>query len=179
VNTNPSAEDNANDSVNWDWEKMSKDVFSEDKRPIILFDGICNLCNGGVNFAIDQDESAKFRFCSLQSKVAESLLIRSGKSHTDKSNIVLITEDEAYISSDAVSRICMELDTVPLQWFGVLGQFTPVWVRESIFQFVSDNRYKFGETDSCRLDFDGDYTSRFLSDPECETDDALENANGA
>lgn len=40
--------------VDWDWEKMVNDVFFEDKRSIVLFDGVCNLCNGGVNFAIDQ-----------------------------------------------------------------------------------------------------------------------------
>jgi predicted DCC family thiol-disulfide oxidoreductase YuxK len=154
--------------VDWDWKQLAADVFAEDERPIVLFDGVCNLCDAGINFAMDQDESAKFRFCSLHSKVAESLLLRSGKSPDDKSNIALITKDHSYFSSDAVSRICMGLDAAPLQWFGHLGQYTPAWVRESIFQFVSKNRYKFGENDSCRLDFDGTYTSRFISDPRYE-----------
>jgi len=91
------------EGVDWDWEKMSAEVLSEDKRPIILFDGICNLCNGGVNFALDRDESAKLRFCSLQSRVAESHLLRSGKPADDKSNIVFVTEDDAYFSSNAIS----------------------------------------------------------------------------
>ena len=150
--------------VDWDWEGMAKDVFVEDQRPIVLFDGVCNLCNGGVNFAMDQDESAKLRFCSLQSKVAQSLLLRAGHD-PGESNICLITETDAYFSSDAVSRICMELDATPLQWFGKLGQYTPGWIRESIYQVVSNNRYQFGENDSCRLDFDGTLTSRFVSDP--------------
>jgi predicted DCC family thiol-disulfide oxidoreductase YuxK len=154
--------------ADWDWEKLANLSFAEDKRPIVLFDGVCNLCSGGINFAMDQDESAKFRFCSIQSKVAQSLLLRAGVSPNDKSNIALMTEDDSFFSSDAVSRICMELDAVPLQWFGQLGQFTPDWIRESIYELVSDNRYKFGENDSCRLDFDGVYTSRFVSDP---TDD--------
>lgn len=160
---------NANDmTVDWDWKKVAEGVFPDngDQRPIILFDGVCNLCNSGINFAMDQDETAKFRFCSLQSTVAQSLLLRAGKSYDDQSNIVLVTKDEAYFSSDAVSRICMELDAVPLQWFGQLGQFTPDWIRESIYKFVSTNRYKFGENDSCRLDFDGTYTSRFVSEPD-------------
>jgi predicted DCC family thiol-disulfide oxidoreductase YuxK len=151
--------------IDWDWEQLSKDVFQTDKRPIVLFDGICNLCNGGVNFAIDQDENANFRFCSLQSKVAQSLLLRAGKSPEDMSSIVLVTKTDAYFSSDAVARIARELDAVPLQWFGTLGQLTPDWIRESLYQFVSENRYKFGENDSCRLDFDGEYESRFVSDP--------------
>jgi len=151
--------------VDWNWKQLASDAFADDVRPIILFDGVCNLCDAGINFAMDQDESAKFRFCSIQSKVAQSLILRSGKSLEDKANIMLITKEEAYVSSDAVSRICMELDAAPLKWLGHMGQFTPTWVRESIYQFVSNNRYKFGENDSCRLDFDGTYTNRFLSDP--------------
>ena len=160
------------DEVDWDWQQMATDVFEEDKRPIVLFDGVCNLCNGGVNFAMDQDETARLRFASLQSKVAQSLLLRCGKSPTDTSSIVYVTEDEAFYSSDAVSHICMDLDARPLRWFGKLGQFTPSWIRESIYEFVSDNRYQFGENDSCRLDFDGTYTSRFVSDPMNNKDDA-------
>ena len=152
--------------VDWDWKHMAEDVFTDDERPIVLFDGVCTLCDAGVNFAMDQDQSAKFRFCSLQSKVAQSLLLRSGRDPHDNSNIMLITKDDAYVSSDAVSRICMDLDPRPLQMFGHLGQYTPSWVREGLFQFVSQNRNRFGEQDSCRIDFDGTYTSRFVSDPE-------------
>jgi len=166
-----SSSDETNAEIDWDWRQMAADVFAEDKRPIVLFDGVCNLCNGGVNFAIDQDETARLRFASLQSKVAQSLLLRCGKSPTDTSSIVYVTEDEGFYSSDAVSHICMDLDARPLRWFGQLGQFTPSWIRESIYQFVSDNRYQFGENDSCRLDFDGTYTSRFVSDPMNNKDD--------
>jgi len=165
--------------INWDWRQMAKDVFTDDKRPIVLFDGICNLCNGGVNFAMDQDETARLRFASLQSKVAQSLLLRCGKSPTDTSSIVYVTEEDAFYSSDAVSHICMDLDARPLRWFGQLGQFTPSWIRESIYQFVSDNRYQFGENDSCRLDFDGTYTSRFVSDPMNKEGDAGIDKSGA
>ena len=166
-----SSSDETNAEIDWDWRQMAADVFAQDKRPIVLFDGVCNLCNGGVNFAIDQDETARLRFASLQSKVAQSLLLRCGKSPTDTSSIVYVTEDEGFYSSDAVSHICMDLDAKPLRWFGQLGQFTPSWIRESIYQFVSDNRYQFGENDSCRLDFDGTYTSRFVSDPMNKKDD--------
>lgn len=158
--------------VDWDWEQMARDVFSDDdKRPIVLFDGVCNLCNSGVNFAMDQDEKAKLRFASLQSRVGQSLLLRSGKSATDTSNIVLVTEDKAYFSSNAVSRICMELDSLPLQWFGQLGQHTSPWIRESLYKLVSKNRYQFGENDQCRMDYDGTYTSRFVSDPPVPSKD--------
>ena len=167
------------EKVDWDWQQMAIDVFEDDKRPIVLFDGVCNLCNGGVNFAMDQDETARLRFASLQSKVAQSLLLRCGKSPTDTSSIVYVTEDGAFYSSDAVSHICMDLDAKPLRWFGKLGQFTPSWIRESIYQFVSNNRYQFGENDSCRLDFDGTYTSRFVSDPMNNKGDSGLDTSGA
>lgn len=150
--------------VDWDWENISQSVFRDDKRPVVLFDGVCNLCNSGVNFAMDQDENAKLRFCSLQSRVAQSLLVREGKP-PNHGQISFITETEGYFSSNAVSHICMHLDSRPLQWFGAIGQYTPGWIRESVYQIVSKNRFQFGETDQCRLDFDGTYTSRFVSDP--------------
>ena len=151
-------------AVEWDWKKLADDVFREDKRPVVLFDGVCNLCNSGVNFAMDHDGEAKLRFCSLQSRAAQSLLLREGKS-PDHKQIAFITESEGYFSSHAVSHICTKLDSRPLQWLGVLGQYTPAWIRESVYQVVSRNRYNFGEADQCRLDFDGTYTSRFVSDP--------------
>jgi hypothetical protein len=50
----------AENVVDWDWQTVAKNVFQDDKRPIILFDGHCNLCNGGVNFAIDHDPQGSF-----------------------------------------------------------------------------------------------------------------------
>jgi predicted DCC family thiol-disulfide oxidoreductase YuxK len=150
--------------VDWDWEKVADGVFKDDQRPVVLFDGVCNLCNGGVNFAIDRDEDAKLRFASLQTKVAQSLLLRSGHS-PEEANIVMVTKDNAFFSSDAVSRICIQLDAQGLQWLGQMGQSTPAWIREPIFKYVSSNRYYFGENDHCRIDFDGIYTGRFVSDP--------------
>lgn len=172
-NSKSSQEKEEISGVDWDWKELVESVFTpDDSRPIILFDGVCNLCNGGINFAMDQDQAATFRFCSLQSKVAQSLLINAGQSPTDNSKIVLVVSpDETYFSSDAVARICQDLDAPALRWFGNLGRFTPNWIRESIYQFVSKNRYRFGENDSCRLDFDGTLTSRFISDPNDNFED--------
>eukprot|EP00879_Flechtneria_rotunda_P012414 GHRR01012963.1.p1 GENE.GHRR01012963.1~~GHRR01012963.1.p1 ORF type:complete len:122 (+),score=20.83 GHRR01012963.1:309-674(+) len=54
------------------------DYFQRDKRPIILFDGVCNLCNGGVNFVLDWDKQGAFRFAALQSRPGRQLLMRCG-----------------------------------------------------------------------------------------------------
>lgn len=152
--------------VDWDWKTVASNVFSEeDQRPIVLFDGVCNLCDASVNFFMDHDSQGKLRFCGLHSKVAQSLLIRAGKKPTDKNQMVLVTKDKTYFSSEAVSRICQHLDPMPLQLIGTIGKYTPKFIRESIYKVVSANRHRLGQNDSCRLDFDGTYTNRFVSDP--------------
>eukprot|EP00538_Stauroneis_constricta_P002910 CAMPEP_0119550100 /NCGR_PEP_ID=MMETSP1352-20130426/3697_1 /TAXON_ID=265584 /ORGANISM="Stauroneis constricta, Strain CCMP1120" /LENGTH=275 /DNA_ID=CAMNT_0007595857 /DNA_START=197 /DNA_END=1024 /DNA_ORIENTATION=+ len=158
------------EDIDFDWQALAHKVFEDgDARPIILFDGVCNLCNGGVNFAIDHDESGKFRFASLQSKVGQALLLSVGKAPHDLSNIILMTSPtQGHYSSDAISRICSELDTMPLQIFGKVAQMTPNVLREGIYHIISSNRYQFGEYDSCRIDFDGTLTSRFVQDLEDE-----------
>ena len=172
-------ENESNDNLNW--KAISSYVFDESvdssfksddeeephlhSKPIILFDGVCNLCNGGVNFAIDHDKSAKFRFASLQSNVAKSLLLRDGKDPKTTSDIVLVTSEKAYYYSDAVARIMSGLDMPVLKFLGVMGRVTPSFARNAVYKVVSGNRFVLGENDSCRMDFDGEYTSRFVSDP--------------
>ena len=148
-----------------DEELNTKETPHLHSKPIILFDGICNLCNGGVNFAIDHDKSGKFRFASLQSNVAKSLLLRDGKDPLTTSDVVLVTSEKAYYSSEAVAKIMSGLDLPLLKFLGVMGQVTPSFARNVVYRIVSGNRFMLGESDSCRMDFDGEYTSRFVSDP--------------
>ena len=72
-----------------DAKALAKTVFETDDRPIILYDGICNLCNGGVNFMLDWDspneKRGNFRFAALQSEVGKALLQRSGRRPDDVS----------------------------------------------------------------------------------------------
>lgn len=138
-------------------------------KPIVLFDGVCNLCNDAANFVIDHDESGKFRFASLQSNVAKGLLLREGKDPALTSDVVLVTNDSAYYSSMAIAKIMAELDLPKLQFLGIIGQKLPPMVREPIYKFVSGNRFIFGKKNECRLDFTGEFTARFVSDPPSET----------
>ncbi len=154
-----------NKSENENDESQKNEAPHLHSKPIILFDGVCNLCNGGVNFAIDYDKTGKFRFASLQSNVAKSLLLRDGKDPKTTSDVVLVTSEKAYYSSEAVARIMAGLDMPVLKVLGVLGQITPSFARNAVYNVVSGNRFLLGESDSCRMDFDGEYTSRFVSDP--------------
>ena len=184
-------------AVNWDWQQVAESVFDTDDRPIILFDGHCNLCNGGVNFALDHDPKgtwncrrkfavmvferpfslthlppttffvAHFRFVSLQSKVGQSLLIRSGRNPDDISSIVVCYPDgQAFVESDAVLKIAQGLNG-PLPAFATLGFVVPPVIRDALYHVVAENRYRFGEAqyEQCRLDLDGEFDNRFVDDP--------------
>jgi predicted DCC family thiol-disulfide oxidoreductase YuxK len=97
-------------SSSGDWRELAESVFATDERPIILYDGVCNLCNGGVNFMLDWDspneERGNFRFAALQSNVGRALLQRSGRKPDDQSSIILALKDgSTYAKGDAVLRI--------------------------------------------------------------------------
>ena len=146
------------------WQERAANVFSgSDTRPVILFDGVCNLCNGGVNFALDWDPDGSFRFAALQSETGKALLQRAGRRPEDISSIVLVEKDRAFIKSDAVLRIAQKLSD-PFPFLGIAGQAFPLIGRNVIYDWVARNRYNFfGSVSSCRLS-DVRFESRFLSD---------------
>ncbi len=114
---------------------------------IILFDGVCNLCNNTVTFIIKRDVSNEFKFASLQSTFAKEKLEGSGID--DLSTIVFFDNDKLYVKSSAVIRILRELKGY--RWIGVL-LLIPVGIRDFFYKWVANNRYKFfGKQDSCML----------------------------
>jgi predicted DCC family thiol-disulfide oxidoreductase YuxK len=136
-----------------------------------LFDGVCNFCNAYVNTIIDFDPEAKFRFASLQSKVGQALLILEGKAPTDISSIILAEKDTYYTKSDAVLRVAEKLPELQgYERVASFGLIVPRFLRDSIYEYVSKNRYKFmGERDECRLTFgdeEDDFAKRFIEDSE-------------
>lgn len=144
-------------------------VFEDDNRPIILFDGVCNLCNNAVNLALDWDPKGKLRFSALQSNVGRSLLQAHGRKADDISSIVFVTMDGAYIKSDAILGITQELNPfpfVPLKPLAVLGKtVVPQFLRDLIYDGVADNRYSImGTRNECRFDADGEFDDRFVKD---------------
>ena len=153
-----------------DPETISSRVFENDQRPVILFDGVCNLCNTAVNLALDWDPTGKLRFAALQSNVGRGLLQANGRDANDISSIVLVTNESAYIKSDAILKISEELTPLgrllPIKPAARLGQFIiPKFFRDVIYDGVANNRYSFlGRRDSCRFDADGAFEDRFVDD---------------
>lgn len=129
-------------------------------HPVILFDGVCNLCNGFVQFIIDKDKSGKFKFASLQSDYSKSKLEATNINNGELSTIVFISEDRIYIKSTAALKIAKELGGLWLLLYPLI--LIPKFIRDGIYNFVAGNRYKwFGKQESCMLPTP-DLKSRFL-----------------
>ncbi|NNE69463.1 MAG: thiol-disulfide oxidoreductase DCC family protein [Rhodothermales bacterium] len=118
-------------------------------HPIILFDGVCNLCNASVNFVLDRDPGT-FRFGSLQSPEGQALMAEVGYSDERMGSIVLVEGGNVLTESDAVLRIAGRLQGPArlLRLFRVV----PRWIRDPVYRLVSRNRYRwFGRRDVCRI----------------------------
>ena len=122
-----------------------------------------------MNLALDWDPEGKLRFSALQSNVGRALLQANGKRADDISSIVLVTEDGAFVKSDAVLKITEELtplSLLPLKPAAVLGRvLVPKFLRDIIYDGVADNRYDLmGKRNECRFDADGEFENRFVND---------------
>ena len=118
-------------------------------HPIILFDGVCNLCNRAINFAIDSDPGLVFHFASLQSIVGERLLARFEIDPNETDSIVLIEEGKAYVKSTAVLRIVRRLGKLWPIIYGLI--LIPRPLRDAAYMAIARRRYRwFGKRETCR-----------------------------
>ena len=119
---------------------------------IILFDGVCNLCNSTVNFIIVRDITDQFKFASLQSEYGKKELIRLGLSLTDFSTIILIEGNKVYLKSTAILKIYKELKGY--KWTKYFLKLPPS-LMDYLYMFISKNRYSFfgknEDNNSCLL----------------------------
>lgn len=129
-------------------------------HPIVLFDGVCNLCHGAVRFLLERDPAARLRFASLQSGVGRALLAEHGIDADALDTIVLVDADGAHLRSDAALRIVRVLGP-PWSWLRVLAAL-PRPLRDAAYDFVARNRYRwFGKKDACPMPRP-EWTARFL-----------------
>ncbi len=122
----------------------------KDKK-IILFDGVCNLCNNAVNFIIEHDKKDVFRFASLQSEIGQKLTSERGIDPEELDSIVLIEPGVAYFKkSTAALEISKELSGgySMIKYFS----FLPEGLRDGVYDIIANHRYKwFGKKDSCMI----------------------------
>lgn len=134
-----------------DWVEATSTFFEQDTRPIMLFDGVCNLCNGGVKFVRNNDRNRRIRFEALQSEAGKNLLRRSGRAPDDISSVVLVEKERSYTKSEAVLKI-MEYINLPFPQLAFFLQFVPLFIRDFAYDNVANNRYMiFGRSDSCEM----------------------------
>lgn len=129
---------------------------AENERPVILFDGVCNLCTGSVQFVIERDSRKQFRFASLQSPVAEKLLGR----RDDLESMVLVQDGEIYRKSTAALLIAKRLDGL----WPLLAAFLvmPRFLRDAVYDWIGQRRYRmFGKRDACWVP-NAELAERFL-----------------
>jgi|SRR6187200_237047 predicted DCC family thiol-disulfide oxidoreductase YuxK len=121
-----------------------------DEKPIILFDGVCNFCNGSVNFLIRQDKKNVFRFAALQSQTAQKLLAQYKKQKKGFESFVLMQDGKAYEKSSAALKVLKKL---PWYWkWAQVFWIVPKFIRDGVYDVIARNRYKwFGKKEECMI----------------------------
>jgi predicted DCC family thiol-disulfide oxidoreductase YuxK len=129
-------------------------------NPVLLFDGVCNLCNGFVQFIIKRDTKGIFRFTSLQSDIGQQLMKDHGFPTDELNTVILIKNGQVYTRSDAPLQIARHL-SFPWPLFSIFA-IVPKMIRDRIYDWVARNRYKwYGKKDSCMIPTP-ELKSRFL-----------------
>ena len=126
---------------------------------IVLFDGVCNLCNRSVDFVIRHEKSHKLQFASLQSDVGKSIVNKSGLDEIPDS-VMLYVDGKLLIRSDAVLAISTYLKQP--YTYGIIFKYVPKILRDSVYNLIAKNRYRwFGKKETCRVP-SADERERFL-----------------
>lgn len=136
-----------------------------ESHPIVLYDGVCGLCNRLVRFILKRDVHDRFRFASLQSEFAETLLKKHGADSRDLDTFYVVIghaqpEERVLMRSDAILHVASTLGSV---WrLAAAGRILPKALRDWVYGVVARNRYRvFGKYESCPLP-SPEHRSKFL-----------------
>lgn len=128
---------------------------ANETHPIVLYDGVCGLCNRLVQFVLQRDVHDRFRFASLQSEFAETLLKRHGADARDLDTFYVVIDhrqpgERVLMRSDAILHV---LNTLGGVWrLAGAGRVLPRFLRDGLYRIVARNRYRvFGKHESCLL----------------------------
>lgn len=117
---------------------------------IILFDGVCNFCNGSVNFIIERDAENYFKFAPLQSEIGIELLEKYHINKAETDSVILIENDAAYMHSTAALKVAKHLDGAWSWLYAFI--IVPKFLRDFAYKTFAKNRYRlFGKTEACMM----------------------------
>jgi len=126
----------------------------------VFFDGVCNLCNRGVNFLIKHDKKGVLKFASLQSEYAQNTIPKELLNRENLDTIVVYTNGKLYNRSNAVLKLCKILGGG--FYVFLIGYLIPRFIRDGLYRFIANNRYRwFGTQSQCRVPT-SDLKDRFL-----------------
>lgn len=128
--------------------------------PIVLFDGVCNLCNSVVQLVIKYDKKKQFRFASLQSHFGQTILQQFHLPATEFNSFIFLENGKLYTKSTAALRMAKKLGGAWQLLYGLM--IVPPFIRNGVYNWVASNRYKwYGKQETCRLPTP-DLKSRFI-----------------
>tara|TARA_B110000046_G_scaffold8836_1_gene8988 strand:- start:6266 stop:6661 length:396 start_codon:yes stop_codon:yes gene_type:complete len=116
----------------------------------VFFDGVCSLCNRGVNFLISKDKKGVLKFASLQSEYAQNVVPKALLDRDNLDTIIVYTDGKFYERSKAVLKLCKVLGGG--FYVFLIGYLIPRFIRDGLYRFIANNRYYwFGKTEQCRI----------------------------
>ncbi len=132
----------------------------EEDPPVVLFDGVCNFCDGAVQFLIRHDRHGRLRFAAYQSDAGNQLARRYGIDPEKLETFAFICRGRAFVRSDAGIAVAAALGGV---WrLAVMLKLVPRFLRDAVYGFIARHRYRwFGRKESCMVP-DAGVRGRFL-----------------
>jgi predicted DCC family thiol-disulfide oxidoreductase YuxK len=122
-----------------------------ERQRIILFDGICNLCNASVIFILRHERKPVFQFASIQSEAGRELLKRNGFPAEYNQAVILIDNGKIYSGSTAALKIGRQLK-FPWSFLSLAGFMVPAFIRDWAYRQIATHRYQwFGKRDVCMI----------------------------
>jgi len=119
-------------------------------KKILLFDGVCNLCNSSVTFVIARDKKDLFRFAAIQEPAGAALIKKHGIDISKTDSIILIDGEKAYVKSTAALKVARHLGGAYPLLYGFM--IVPNFIRNWVYDYVAKNRYKwYGKKESCMI----------------------------
>jgi len=127
-----------------------EDLFTGNKRYLLLFDGVCNLCNEYVQFIVQRDPNAQFVFAPLQSKIGKKVLEQHGYSSNSLNTVMLLKKGILYKESDVALEVTKDLSGL---WPSLaIFKLIPSFIRNPIYRWIAKNRYRwFGKKETCMV----------------------------